>query len=39
MSSHNEYERLKADWIRRHPEASPDEYTRAMREIAERLGL
>lgn len=32
------YEASKKDWIARHPEATPEEYERAMREISERIG-
>jgi len=31
------YEREKAAWIAAHPEATPEEYEKAIREIAERL--
>ena len=34
-----EYERQKADWIARHPEATSAEYEAAMRRIAKDLQL
>lgn len=34
-----EYERLKAKWIAAHPQATPQQYTQAMRDIARRLGI
>ena len=33
------YEALKAAWISEHPDASPAEYERAMREIAGKCGV
>lgn len=33
------YEAEKADWVRRHPGATPAEYTAAMRAIAKRIGF
>lgn len=38
MSVH-EYERMKAQWIAAHPNATPDEYAQAMREIARKAGV
>ncbi len=35
----SQYESLKAAWIAAHPNATPAEYTRAMRRIARRLGI
>lgn len=35
----NEYERLKAEWIAANPNATPAEYTQAMREIARKCGV
>lgn len=32
------YEAAKKDWTERHPEATPEEYQRAIREISERIG-
>jgi len=34
-----DYEWLKARWIREHPNSTPEEYERAMQEIAKRLGV
>jgi hypothetical protein len=34
-----EYERLKRDWLRDHPDCSPAEYEAAMRKIARRCGV
>jgi hypothetical protein len=34
-----EYERRKAEWVRLHPEATPEAYTAAMRAIADELGV
>jgi hypothetical protein len=33
------YERAKADWVRAHPEASPQEYDAAMKRIARECGV
>jgi hypothetical protein len=33
------YEAEKQDWIAKHPEATPQEYEQAMREIAKRIGF
>ena len=33
------YERLKAEWRAEHPDATPEEYERAMRRIAEQCGV
>lgn len=33
------YERRKAEWIARHPDATPAQYARAMRGIARKAGL
>jgi hypothetical protein len=38
MSLHA-YEAAKADWIRRHPKATPEEYQRAMAALARRYGV
>lgn len=35
--SYADYERLKADWLRKHPDASCEEYMKACAEIARRL--
>jgi len=34
-----EYERLKRQWVRDNPEATPEEYTAAMRRIADECGI
>jgi hypothetical protein len=34
-----EYELLKEEWIRRNPEATPEQYQRAMKAIADRCGV
>ena len=39
MDRHYEYERRKAAWAREHPDATPQEYERAVRRIAKALGL
>lgn len=36
---YREYERRKAEWSAEHPDATPDEYTRAMRVIARECGV
>jgi len=33
------YEAEKAAWIAANPDATPDQYEAAMREIAKRLGV
>lgn len=33
------YEMYKQQWLLAHPNASPDEYQRAMTEIARKIGL
>lgn len=35
----HEYEQRKQAYLRTHPEATQAEYERAMREIADRLGV
>ena len=35
----NEYERQKADWLALNRQATPQQYTKAMLEIARRLGI
>lgn len=37
--SWEDYERAKQDWMFRHPEATHEEYERAMREIAKKMGI
>lgn len=34
-----QYEAEKARWIDQHPEATPQEYQAAMREIARKVGV
>lgn len=34
-----DYEWFKSRWIKEHPNATPEEYQRAMIELAKRLGL
>jgi hypothetical protein len=34
-----DYERMKAEWIAQHPDATPAEYAQAMREIALKAGV
>lgn len=33
-----QYEAAKQEWAAAHPEATPKEYEKAIREIADRLG-
>lgn len=33
------YETMKADWLAKHPEATPAEIAQAMRRIARRLKI
>lgn len=35
----HEYERRKADWIARHPDATPEEYEAAIRKIVREVGV
>jgi hypothetical protein len=39
VSLWQEYERLKREYVRNHPEATPEEYQRAMTALAKQLGL
>jgi hypothetical protein len=34
-----DYERAKADWLRRNPDCTPAEYARKCRAIARRMRL
>jgi len=34
-----DYERMKAEWIAQHPDATPAEYAQSMREIALKAGV
>lgn len=36
---HHEYERRKADWIYKNPDATPQQYQQAMKRIAKELGI
>lgn len=33
------YEFLKQEWIKANPEAKPEEYSKAMRELANKAGV
>lgn len=33
------YERMKAEWVAQHRDATPAEYAQAMREIARKAGV
>ncbi len=35
----HEYELRKADYLRKHPEATPEQYQAAIRKIAKELGI
>lgn len=35
----SDYERMKANWIRTNPNATPAEYAKAMRKIAQKCGV
>lgn len=37
--AHQLYEQMKADWLARNPNATPNEYAQAMREIAQKAGV
>lgn len=37
--SYDLYEFLKREWIAKHPNATHEEYQRAMREIAKKAGI
>jgi hypothetical protein len=30
---------MKADWIRKNPEATPEQYQKAMQTLARKLGI
>lgn len=34
-----EYERRKAEWVARNPDATPQQYQQAMKRIAKELGI
>lgn len=37
--SWEDYERAKQDWLWKNPEATHEEYERAIREIAQKMGI
>lgn len=37
--SYAQYELLKAEWIAKHPHATPAQYSKAMQDIARKLGI
>lgn len=37
--SYHQYEILKAEWIAKHPDATPQEYQKAMTAIARKCGV
>lgn len=37
--SMQEYERMKSEWIKNNPNATPQQYQKAMMRIARNLGL
>jgi hypothetical protein len=37
--SYSLYEQLKANWIRKHPNATPQQYQTAMQKLAKKLGI
>lgn len=41
MATHADqvYEALKADWIRRNPNSTPEQYQAAMRDLARKAGV
>ncbi len=39
MSPSQRYEAAKLVWIASHPEATPEQYQAAMRELARKAGL
>ncbi len=39
QQQHLAYEAAKRAWIAEHPGATPEQYSAAMRAIAERLGV
>ncbi len=39
MTESQRYEAAKAVWIATHPDATPEQYQAAMRELARRVGL
>ena len=39
QQQHLAYEAAKRAWVDAHPDATPEQYDAAMREIAERLGI
>lgn len=39
MTASQRYEAAKVVWIATHPDATPEQYQAAMRELARRVGL
>lgn len=39
MSMDEAYERMKKIWMERNPQATPQQYQQAMREIARKLNI
>jgi hypothetical protein len=39
MSAYNEYEIQKANWVRKNPNATAQQYQEAIRLIAKRCGV
>lgn len=39
MADYSKYEKLKRDWIKENPNASPQQYTDAMRVLAKKAGV
>lgn len=39
MNKFTEYERMKREFIKKHPNATPEQYELAMKKIARRLGV
>jgi len=37
--SYSQYEFLKQEWIKSHPDATPQQYQKAMSAIAKKLGI
>lgn len=36
---YSEYERRKQEWVRSHPDSTPEEYERAIKKIAMECGV
>ena len=39
MNKHHLYEAAKRDWIKLHPNATPEQYQRAMKALATKYGI